>query len=213
MTIHGRGPALVAAVTVAVALAVGACGGDDDASDASPGGDASGAASGPLADDDGPDDGATGPDIRDGAGTGAHPCDVVDVADLETLTGVTLGAGDAMLAGDVENEVRWSATACRWEIEDQIALDLHLVRADDYDAGEVVCPELSDAVATVVDVTGLGDSAQWSYDDFGPEGELRACTATGMVTASIDVGAAGPFDETTLRSIATELVEPTLPLI
>ena len=42
-------------------------------------------------------------------------------------------------------------------------------------------------VATVTAVPGLGESAQWSYNDSGSEGELRACTSDGMVTAKVEL--------------------------
>ena len=202
-----------------LALAAGACGGDDDADDASSGDDPSGSASAPaddVAQDEGTEttlDFGDEEDHRRGAAEGEHPCDVVDGAALDALVGAPLGEGEAATVGVNENDVQWSATGCHWEIEDRIELKVHLVRADDYTAGEVVCPELSDTVATVTAVDGIADSAQWKYSDFQAEGTMRACTADGMVTAEIEADDSAPLDEATLRSIATELVEPTLALV
>lgn len=210
---HGRGRAAAAALTVMLALTAGACGDDDDADDASTGDDTSATA---PADDEGTEttlDFGDDEDYRGGAGEGEHPCDVVDGAALEALVGAPLGEGSAATVGVTENDVQWSATGCNWEIEDQIELKVHLVRAEDFTAGEVVCPELSDTVATVTPVEGLGDTAQWKYSDFQGEGELRACTADGMVTAEAEADDSAPLDEATLKSITTELVEPTLALL
>ena len=218
MHMHGRGRAAAAALTAMLALAA-ACGGDDDADDASSGDDPSGSASAP-ADDAAGDDG-TGTtldfgedeDYRGDAGEGEHPCDVVDGAALDALVGAPLGDGQPAMAGVSENDIQWSATGCKWEIEDQLEMQVHLVRADDYEAGEVVCPELSDMVATVTAVPGLGESAQSSNNHSGSEGELRACTSDGMVTAKVELEEAGSLDEATLKSLTTELVEPTLALV
>ena len=218
MHMHGRGRAAAAALTVMLALAAGACG-DDDTDDASTGDDPSGSASAPADDAAGDDDTGTtldfgdDEDYRGGAGEGEHPCDVVDGDALDALAGASLGEGSAATVGVTENDIQWSATGCKWEIDDQIELSVHLVRADDYTAGEVVCPELSDSVATVTPVEGLGDSAQWKYSDFQGEGTLRACTADGMVTGDVEADDSAPLDEATLKSIATELVEPTLALL
>jgi hypothetical protein len=206
-------------MTVMVALAAGACGGDDDTDDASSGEDPSGSASAPADGGGGGDDTddtldfGDDDDHRGGAAEGEHPCDVVDGAALDALAGTSLGEGEAATVGVNENDVQWSATGCKWKVEDQIEAEVHLVRAADYTAGEVVCPELSDMVATVTAVPGLGDSAQWRYQDSGSEGELRACTATGMVTAKIELEDPAAYDEATLRSLATALVEPTLALV
>lgn len=216
MQMHGRGRAAAAALTVMLALAAGACGGDDD--DTSSGDDPSGSES---TADDAADGGGTettldfgeDEDYRGDAAEGEHPCDVVDGAALDALVGAPLGDGQPAVAGVSENDIHWSAAGCKWEIEDRIEMQVHLVQADDYEAGEVVCPELSDMVSTVTAVPGLGESAQWRYNDSGTEGELRACTSDGMVTAKVELEEAASLDEATLKSLTTELVEPVVPLI
>ena len=173
----------------------------DDGSASGPGSD-SGSASAPADDDAGGD-----------AASGEHPCDVVDVTALDALVGTPVGDGERKIAGVNENDVQWSADECEWELEDVIELQVQLVQADDYESGEVVCPELGGIGSEVTDVDGLGDSAQWEFDDSDGEGKLRACVATGMVTAEVEPEDGTAFDEATLRSIATEMVEPTLALV
>jgi hypothetical protein len=197
----------VAGITVAGLLV--ACSGDDDGGDVrSTTDEGSGSGSASASGSGAGSGSASAP-----AASGDHPCDVVDVEALDTLVGTPVGEGEPRLAGVNENDVQWEADECQWELEEVIELQVQLVQADDYQAGEVVCPELGGIGSEVTDVDGLGDSAQWEFDSSNGEGKLRACVATGMVTAEVEPADPAGFDEATLRSIATELVEPTLALV
>lgn len=200
-----RGVALRVATALTVAALLTACGGDDDDD----------------ADDDATtteQDAGTEPDsgtapTDDEAASGDHPCDVVDAAAVEALVGSPIGEGEVRITTVTENDLEWTPDECEWDVEDVIEMDLHLVQADDYTAGEVVCPELGGLGAEVTEVDGLGDSAQWEYSDNDGSAHLRVCTATGMVDAKVEPEDVTTFDSAELQAIATELAEPVLALL
>lgn len=182
----------VAVLTLTLSLA--ACGGDDDGEIKSGGAADKPESSAPTATEVG----------------SLAPCDLADEADVEAAYGEDLPPGFPGGGGHDEDGLSWQSDNCNWDVDDGLEVTLAVSVAEDYDGGELVCPQLDSFGTAGTPVAELGDGASWVSDEVDPnEGTLRVCLDD--VNFDIDVESPdGSRDPDTLREQTVALAEVVL---
>ncbi len=127
------------------------------------------------------------------------PCDLIDEADVEAAFGEPVPAGTVGVGGNTENDVAWESKNCDWEQDGVLEVQLALAEAGDFNAGEVLCPELKMLGTLSTAVTDLGEEAYWVADErTEAEGQLRICTDDLLIDLEVEAPI-GSRDLETLR--------------
>lgn len=130
-----------------------------------------------------------GQDAPDGPATiSAGTCEAVS-ADLlaEAFPGVAFDAPQPTQGERRVNDVRWIAEACRWESA-TVTVRAAVAGPDGFTGG-FVCAEPTGGVSEEgpVEVTGLGEQAWWTWDDFnGANANLAVCSGELRVDVDVD---------------------------
>jgi hypothetical protein len=116
------------------------------------------------------------------------PCDVIDESDVEAAFGEAVPAGAVGAGGNTVDDVAWQSKNCDWQQEGVLEVQLALAEADDFEAGEVLCPELRRLGTPSEPVTELGEEAYWVAEERADlEGKLRICTDDLLIDVEAEV--------------------------
>ena len=139
-----------------------------------------------------------------------HTCDLADESDVEAAYGEPVPPGADGNGGHDEDGLKWQSENCGWEVEDGLDVRLGVSRAEDFDGGELLCPELDSFDTPSTPVPGLGDQAAWVTDEIDPnEGTLRICTEAEMIDIDVE-SPDGSRDPDALRNQSVALAEVVL---
>lgn len=128
------------------------------------------------------------------------PCDVIDAVDVEQAFGETVEGGGPGVGSSTVDDVAWESKNCDWEQDGVLEVQLALAEADDFEAGEVLCPELRKLGTPSEPVTDLGDEeGYWVAEESTEvEGKLRICRDDLLIDVEAEA-ALGSRDLDTLR--------------
>jgi hypothetical protein len=132
------------------------------------------------------------------------PCNLVSQAEIDQITGNPLDPGDAQTNHVTEDDASWTERECAWlklGVETATEVRLGVSRAADFPSGSVGCPPLSSSTA----VSGVGDQAQWSWNDPGTTvtvGALRVCTGDALLQVTVTGTTSGDGHLEIARSVA-----------
>jgi hypothetical protein len=132
------------------------------------------------------------------------PCNLVSQAEIDQITGNPLDPGDAQTNHVTEDDASWTERECAWlklGVETATEVRLGVSRAADFPSGSVGCPPLASSTA----VSGVGDQAQWSWNDPGTTvtvGALRVCTGAVLLQVTVTGTTSGDHHLEIARSVA-----------
>lgn len=207
---HPSSRSLSVAVLVCVlALSAGACSGGDDGADV----DVTTSSSPTETTDepattDTPDTSDTSDTSTPAASDEEFPCNLLTPDEVAQITGNPLD-GDTMSGPVSEGELSWNAEQCVWTgAPSSTAMEVtySVSRAEDFPSGASTCPP---PLAASTPVTGVGDSATWSWDDPGTTqkvGELRVCSASSFLVVRVS----GTQNEAQQQQAATSIAQKAL---
>jgi len=137
-------------------------------------------------------------------------CDLASEADAEAAYDEDLPPGSFSSGSTDEDGVQWQSDNCNWRIDDGLEVSLQLSTAEDFAAGELLCPELDSFDVPSTPVTVLDAEASWVTDKIDPdEGTLRICTDTHLIDIDVE-SPDGSRDPDTLRDQSVALAEVVL---
>ena len=137
----------------------------------------------------------------------SFPCSLFEQRELETLLGNPVDSGDHTFEHRSENDRSWRSEACSWSSTEEggAEMSLWVSRPEHFDSGRVECYSPLDRAAG--ELSGMGDSAWWTFDKYWGIGTLRACSEKALVEVKITRRGG---DEESLESIARTIAERLL---
>ncbi len=152
-----------------------------------------------CSDDDEPGAGSDEPAAGSEESGPPAPCEVIDESDVEAAFGDPVAAGTVGVGSNTVDDVAWESKNCDWEQDGVLEVQLALAEAGDFQAGEVLCPELRKLGTPSEPVTDLGEEAYWVAEERTDlEGQLRICRDDLLVDVEAEVPV-GSRDVDTLR--------------
>jgi len=142
--------------------------------------------------------------------TEVEVCELATEADVEAAYGAEVPPGELVSGGHNVNGIQWASENCNWFTEVGLEVSLELSTAEDFEDGELLCPELNSFDVPATPVDGLDAEAYWVNDKIDPnEGTLRFCTDTHMVTIELQ-SPDGSRDPATMQAQSVALAEVVL---